>query len=258
MPTRPAKSVRRELLGAALTDHDHVEADITDLDHFTTADHNAIDAADHGSGAATDGQVLTADGSSGAAWEAASAHGGHVTNGDTHDHSGGDGAQVDHGGLAGLADDDHTQYLTDARHNSAHSVLRAERGTSDQAIAHATDTVVILNSLIAEDDPDGDFSLNTTTGEVTINNAGWYLIVVGSIWESSSGGTLRQMFVRVNGTNLGQTLLPPIGTTPNGTSVIGQLAATDVVTFVVRQNTGGSLNLLASTSTNFTIAKLRE
>jgi hypothetical protein len=27
-----------------------------------------------------------------------------VTNGDTHDHSGGDGAQIDHGGLAGLTD----------------------------------------------------------------------------------------------------------------------------------------------------------
>lgn len=34
-----------------------------------------------------------------------------VTNGDSHDHSGGDGAQIDHGGLAGLTDDDHTQYL---------------------------------------------------------------------------------------------------------------------------------------------------
>jgi hypothetical protein len=34
-----------------------------------------------------------------------------VTNGDTHDHSGGDGGQVDHGGLNGLSDDDHTQYL---------------------------------------------------------------------------------------------------------------------------------------------------
>jgi len=37
-----------------------------------------------------------------------------VTNGDSHDHSGGDGAQIDHGGLAGLSDDDHTQYV---RHN---------------------------------------------------------------------------------------------------------------------------------------------
>ena len=37
-----------------------------------------------------------------------------VTNGNSHDHVGGDGAQIDHGGLGGLADDDHTQYV---RHN---------------------------------------------------------------------------------------------------------------------------------------------
>lgn len=34
-----------------------------------------------------------------------------VTGGDSHDHSGGDGAQIDHGGLGGLGDDDHTQYV---------------------------------------------------------------------------------------------------------------------------------------------------
>lgn len=34
-----------------------------------------------------------------------------VTNGDSHDHIGGDGGQIDHGGLGGLTDDDHTQYL---------------------------------------------------------------------------------------------------------------------------------------------------
>lgn len=38
-----------------------------------------------------------------------------VTNGNSHDHSGGDGAQIDHGGLAGLGDDDHSIYHTDAR-----------------------------------------------------------------------------------------------------------------------------------------------
>lgn len=34
-----------------------------------------------------------------------------VTGGNAHDHVGGDGAQIDHGGTAGLLDDDHTQYL---------------------------------------------------------------------------------------------------------------------------------------------------
>lgn len=34
-----------------------------------------------------------------------------VTNGDDHDHTGGDGDTIDHGGLNGLSDDDHTQYV---------------------------------------------------------------------------------------------------------------------------------------------------
>jgi hypothetical protein len=33
-----------------------------------------------------------------------------VTNGDSHDHNGGDGAQIDHGGLGGLSDNDHDLY----------------------------------------------------------------------------------------------------------------------------------------------------
>jgi len=40
-----------------------------------------------------------------------SSSGSGVTNGDSHDHSGGDGAQIDHGGLSGLGDDDHSIYL---------------------------------------------------------------------------------------------------------------------------------------------------
>lgn len=51
------------------------------------------------------------------AGKAPSANG--VTNGDSHDHSGGDGAQIDHGGLGGLADDDHSQY-----HNNTRGDLR--------------------------------------------------------------------------------------------------------------------------------------
>src|SRR5690606_21352861 len=52
---------------------DHGELDgLGDDDHtqyLNTARHAAIDAADHGSGAATAGQVLTADGAGGAAWK---------------------------------------------------------------------------------------------------------------------------------------------------------------------------------------------
>jgi hypothetical protein len=48
-----------------------------------------------------------------------------VTNGDSHDHSGGDGAQVHHGGLAGLSDDDHPQYVRHALATAANDFLVA-------------------------------------------------------------------------------------------------------------------------------------
>ena len=52
------------------------EAQISDLVHYDTADfavdQAASDAAVHGSGASTDGQVLTSDGAGAAAWEDAS------------------------------------------------------------------------------------------------------------------------------------------------------------------------------------------
>lgn len=48
-----------------------------------------------------------------------------VTNGDSHDHAGGDGGQVDHGGLGGLADDDHTQYVKHALATAANDFLVA-------------------------------------------------------------------------------------------------------------------------------------
>lgn len=46
-----------------------------------------------------------------------------VTNGDSHNHVGGDGAQVDHGGMGGLGDDDHSQYHNDARGDARYGLL---------------------------------------------------------------------------------------------------------------------------------------
>lgn len=44
---------------------------------------------------------------------------------DDHDHVGGDGSQIDHGGLAGLADDDHTQYIRHALATAVNDFLVA-------------------------------------------------------------------------------------------------------------------------------------
>jgi hypothetical protein len=59
-----------------------------------------------------------------------------VTNGDSHDHAGGDGAQVDHGGLGGLADDDHSQYYNSTR-GDARYALTAKGVTNGDSHDHA-------------------------------------------------------------------------------------------------------------------------
>jgi hypothetical protein len=59
-----------------------------------------------------------------------------VTNGDTHDHSGGDGAQIDHGGLGGLSDNDHTQYTLKATLTEKGDIYYASAASTPAALAH--------------------------------------------------------------------------------------------------------------------------
>lgn len=61
-----------------------------------------------------------------------------VTNGNSHDHAGGDGAQVDHGGLAGLGDDDHTQYAQIAAGETITGVWQLSTGGAVKGGSHAT------------------------------------------------------------------------------------------------------------------------
>lgn len=65
-------------LQAGKIDHGAALDGLADDDHtqyHTAARHASVDAADHSSGAAADGTVLTADGAGGAAWEAAAGGG---------------------------------------------------------------------------------------------------------------------------------------------------------------------------------------
>ena len=58
-----------------------------------------------------------------------------VTNGDAHNHVGGDGAQIDHGSLANRSHDHHPQYLTEAR-GDARYYTQTQLQTSGQAEVH--------------------------------------------------------------------------------------------------------------------------
>lgn len=79
-----------------------------------------------------------------------------VTNGDSHDHSGGDGAQIDHGSLGGRADDDHSIYYNQARGDARYAQLaHAARHASGGADA------IKIDDLAAGDD-NTDLNASTT------------------------------------------------------------------------------------------------
>lgn len=79
-----------------------------------------------------------------------------VTNGDAHNHAGGDGAQIDHGGLSGLADDDHTQYTKHALATAASDFLVASgAGAFVKKTLAETKAILSLPCLVDRGDPAG-------------------------------------------------------------------------------------------------------
>ena len=70
-----------------------------------------------------------------------------VTNGNTHDHFGGDGGQVDHGGLAGIGDDDHTQYIKHSLATAVNDFLVAS-GAGTFVKQTLAQTVTVLRTVL--------------------------------------------------------------------------------------------------------------
>ena len=103
-----------------------------------------------------------------------------VTNGDTHDHFGGDGAQIDHGNLAGLADDDHTQYLLadgtrTLTNNLAVTALKTIDGVDISA--HAADANAHHNAVTLNTAADGVLGLSTQ--QITLDTQSANTILAG-------------------------------------------------------------------------------
>lgn len=80
-----------------------------------------------------------------------------VTNGDNHDHVGGDGAQINHGNLSGLTNDDHSQYYNTARGDARYALL-------SHATRHKSggDDSIKLDELAA---PTDNTNLNVSTSK---------------------------------------------------------------------------------------------
>jgi vacuolar-type H+-ATPase subunit F/Vma7 len=99
-----------------------------------------------------------------------------VTNGDLHDHAGGDGAQISHSTLSNLTADDHTQYLNTTRHDTT-----ARHGSS----------VVDHGSIGGLGDDDHTQYLNTTRHDTTSRHTpGTVVPVVTSVGSPGSDSNI--------------------------------------------------------------------
>lgn len=92
-----------------------------------------------------------------------------VTGGDSHDHNGGDGAQIDHGGLGGLGDDDHTQYQLESL---------------DYSLADGKNFVI--NSTLGTDHTCSGLCTTKTAGENLVFGDICYLKSDGKIWKTDA------------------------------------------------------------------------
>ncbi len=102
-----------------------------------------------------------------------------VTNGDSHDHSGGDGAQIDHGGLGGLSDDDHTQYIKHALSTAQYDFLV---GKGDDTFEKKTlaETKVILGASDGWTSETNFTATPASTSTLTMTADRTSIILVGS------------------------------------------------------------------------------
>lgn len=165
----------------------------------------------------------------------------------------------DHGQLLGLSDDDHAQYHNDTRHKNIHSFIRAERITSDQAYTTNTLTGVIFNSVVTDEDPDNDVSVNTTTGVVTFNTAGLY-IVMTNVSSRDLAQTFTRNFIRLN-LNSGTIIMQADRVTRSANvtadaSTIYKFAATDTLAVEVLTTGTTDPDIVAQETTHIVIQRV--
>jgi len=170
------------------------------------------------------------------------------------------GSVVDHGGLAGLSDNDHPQYLlttgkaadsdkldgldsTDFVRDIAYKVSAYRDNTAFTLTTSGTLYAIPLNA--EEFDSHSQHDNSTNPERLTCVKAGTYLITGQVTFEANATGN-RDALLRVNGTNyVGQTryLTMASGSTSVPVFAMFELAVGDYVELIGRQYSGGSLNL---------------
>lgn len=148
---------------AARRDHAHtIGAGVVSSSMLTDGAALAEILDDDGTGSGLDADLL--DGSHASAFALAAAG---VTNGDSHNHAGGDGAQIDHTGLSNIGTNSHatidTHLAADPFGDHATGPRVRAYHDANQSINNATQTVLLLNS----DDLDTDNMHYTSSANLT-------------------------------------------------------------------------------------------
>ena len=138
------------------------------------------------------------------------------------------------------------------------SFIRAERITTDQVLTTSTPTVIIVNSVIRHDDPQGRFSINTSTGIVTVNESGWCFIAGGILWETVGGGR-RIITIKVNALDIVTNEDPDVtgsNSKKHSASTLQYVQATEEVLLEGFHTQGSDLDVDVSPNTHLAVAWL--
>lgn len=126
---------------------------------------------------------------------------------------------------------------------------RVTRTGAAQSISHATETALSFDT---EDRDDNGYWTVSNPTRLTAPATGWYVVHAGTRWGSTSGGFVRTLYLRINGTTgvEGARSDLSVGTANNAQSVSGivYLTAGDYVEAIVYQDSGSSDSISTGTS----------
>jgi len=150
---------------------------------------------------------------------------------------------IDHGGLIGLADDDHPQYVLEA--------LCHVYNSANISIPDSVETILTFDS--ERYDTDTMHSVVGNTGRITFTTAGKYHVTALATFAGNATGVRYICFyLSATGTKIGQTRWPNFGAAIGVAMLCAveyEFAAGDYVTVYAWQNSGGALNI--NTLANF-------
>lgn len=204
-----------------------------------------------------------------------------VTNGDSHDHSGGDGGQISHAALSSIGTNTHAQidthlastsnphgataeqvgaipattgsatsYVSAATTSAAGKVQLATstEATTGTDTAKAVTPAALAAALLAAIGIDPiDLPRNSDLGTAAYLDQTW--LYASTTWDAGSCANASQVSttVAVPGAEIGDKVMPSASIALSGLSLRGEVTATDVVTLYLVNLTGSSVDLASAT-----------